>query len=151
MALSIKHKDTEFGVGDRVRVVQKVKDGDKTRSQIFEGMVIGIKGKGDNKSFTVRRIGAQQIGVERIYPIKAPSIDEVEVVRKGKRGTRKAKLYFTRGRAKKGIEEIYTRAERREEAKSEKKKATKKPKKKSSKKKATAKKKTEKKKSSKKK
>lgn len=142
MALSIKHKDTEFGVGDRVRVVQKVKDGEKTRNQIFEGMVIGIKGSGDNKSFTVRRIGAQQIGVERIFPIKAPSIDEVEVVRKGKRGARKAKLYYTRGRAKKGIEEIYSRAERREEAKKSKpkakktkKKTTKKTSKKSSKKK----------------
>lgn len=117
MALSIKHKDTEFGVGDRIRVIQKVKDAGKSRKQTFEGLVIGIRGSGDNKSFTVRRIGAQQIGIERIFPINTPSIDEVEVVKKGKRGVRQAKLYFTRGKSKKNIDEIYTRADRREEAK----------------------------------
>lgn len=137
MALKIKHKGKEFGVGDRVRVVQNVKDGEKDRKQVFEGMVIGIKGEGDNKSFTVRRVGAQQIGIERIFPINTPSIEEVEVVKKGERGVRRAKLYFTRGKAKKGIDEIYARAERRE--KSKKKAKKKKPSKKASKKKSSSK------------
>lgn len=129
MALTIKHKDTKFGVGDRVRVVQKVKDGEKTRKQIFEGMVIGIKGGEGNKSFTVRRVGTQQIGIERIFPIKTPSIDEVKVVKSGKRGARRAKLYYTRGKAKKAIEEIYQRAERRTKAKKQAEKKTAKKKK----------------------
>jgi large subunit ribosomal protein L19 len=129
MALSIKHKDKEFGVGDIVRVVQKVKDGDKTRKQVFEGMVIGIKGREENKSFTIRRIGAQQVGIERIFPINTPTIDEVEVVKEGKRGVRKAKLYFTREKSKKAIDEIYQRADKRgktQKAKPAKKKAAKK-------------------------
>jgi len=113
MALKTKFKDGEFGVGDTVRVIQKVKDGDKERKQAFEGLVIGIKGREENKTFTVRRVGVGQIGIERIFPVNAPSLEDVEVVRSGTEGVRRAKLYYTRYTSKKSIDEIYSRAARR--------------------------------------
>lgn len=128
MAIKTKFKDIEFGVGDRIRVVQKVTEGDKQRKQAFEGMVIGIKGRGETKSFTVRRIGAQQVGVERIFPVNAPTIESVEVLKKGQKGARRAKLYYTRDKAKKEIDEIYSRTVKREKAKEETPKATRKKK-----------------------
>ncbi len=137
MALIAKHKEIEFGVGDRIKVVSKIKEGEKTRQQAFEGLVIGIKGRGENKSFTVRRIGVQQIGIERIFPLLSPSIEEIEVVKKGLKGVRRAKLYYTREKARKEIEEIYSRATKKEEIKAAKK--TKKAKKTSKKKKKASK------------
>lgn len=121
MALTAQHKDSEFAIGDTVSVVQEVKEGDKTRKQSFEGIVISIKGKGENKSFTVRRIGAQKVGIERIFPLAAPTIEKVQVVRKGLRGTRRAKLYYTREQSQREIEKIYSRAKRREKSKAAKK------------------------------
>jgi large subunit ribosomal protein L19 len=120
MAIKTKHQDTEFGVGDRIKVIQKIKEGSKEHSQTFEGMVVGIKGRGPNQSFTVRRIGVQQIGIERIFPLALPNIEVVEVVRKGTRGVRRAKLYYTRGKSKKEIDRIYSRAAKKEKAKSQK-------------------------------
>ena len=110
MALKIIHKDIEFGVGDRVRVVQKISDGDKSREAIFEGMVIGIKGRSPGKTFVVRRIGEAGIGIERIFPINLPSIEKVEVIRKGTSGVRRSKLYYLRGSSPKEIEKIYAKA-----------------------------------------
>ena len=66
MALKAKHKETEFGVGDVIRVTQKIKEDGKSRTQAFEGICIGIKGRGNGKSFMVRREGAQKIGIEKI-------------------------------------------------------------------------------------
>ncbi len=120
MALKAKHKETDFGVGDRIRVVTKIKEGEKTRQQAFEGMVIAIKGRGDSKTFTVRRIGVQQIGIERIFPLLSPTIEKIEVMRKGLKGTRRAKLYYTRDQAKKEIEQIYARAAKKEASKKKK-------------------------------
>lgn len=117
MAIKAKHKDTEFGVGDTVKVVQRIKEGEKERLQTFEGIVIGIKGRGINKTFTVRRIGAQQIGIERIFPLATPTIEKVEEVRRGLRGSRRAKLYYIRDKSKREIEKIYSRTREREEAK----------------------------------
>jgi large subunit ribosomal protein L19 len=114
MALFATIKDTTFGIGDAIRVIQRVKEeGDKTRLQAFEGMVIGIKGRGVEKTFTVRRIGAQRIGIERIFPVSSPVIDSIEVVRNGQKGSRHAKLYFTRTKPKKEIEAIYSRANKK--------------------------------------
>jgi len=79
--------------GDTVKVHVKVKEGEKERIQIFQGIVIGIRGGGIRTSFTVRKISAG-IGVERIFPLNSPSIDHMEVVRSGK--VRRAKLYFLR-------------------------------------------------------
>lgn len=113
MALIATHKDLKFGVGDTVRVHQKIVESGKTRVSIFEGMVIGIKGRDTQKSFTVRRIGAQKIGIEQIFPLFSPNIEKIEVKRAGLAGIRQAKLYFIRDKSKREIEKIYSRANRR--------------------------------------
>ncbi|APT74664.1 50S ribosomal protein L19 [Thermosipho melanesiensis] len=84
----------EFRPGDTVRVYVKFKEGNKERTQAFEGIVISLRGSGVGKTFTVRRIGANGIGVERIFPLYAPIIEKIEVVRRGK--VRRAKLYYLR-------------------------------------------------------
>lgn len=117
MALSAVHNETSFGIGDRVRVVQRIKEGDKTRLQSFEGMVIAMRGRQENKTFTVRRIGEAQVGIERIFPLLTPTIEKIEVVKKGLPGVRRAKLYYTRDKSRKEVEKIYSRANRREMAK----------------------------------
>ena len=114
MALTVQHKDKVFGVGDRVKVIQKVREGDKTRLQAFEGRVIAIKGKESDKTITVRRIGAHKIGIERIFPLSSPAYEKIEVVREGLSGVRHAKLYYTRGKSKREIETIYARAVRKD-------------------------------------
>ena len=83
-----------FRVGDSVRVHTRVVEGDKERIQIFAGIVIGRKGRGLNESFTVRRISYGE-GVERVFPLHAPMIDSIKLVRRGK--VRRAKLYYLRG------------------------------------------------------
>ncbi len=120
MALVAIHNKSQFGVGDQVRVVQKIKEDNKSRLASFDGMVIGIKGREENKSFTVRKIGVGGIGIERIFPLAAPNIEKVEVVKKGKRGVRHAKLYYTRDKSKSEIEKIYSRATKKEALKSKK-------------------------------
>ena len=82
-----------FNIGDTVRVMVKIKEGDKQRIQAYEGVVIAKKGKGINETFTVRRVSFG-IGVERTFPINSPIIDKVIVVRKGK--VRRAKIYYIR-------------------------------------------------------
>lgn len=109
MSLREKFKDVEFGVGDRVRVVQKIKEGEKSRSQTFEGMVIAIKGHSGSKTFTVRRIGEAQVGIERIFPLDGENIEDIKVVKEGTKGVSRAKLYYTRTKPKREIEKIYTR------------------------------------------
>lgn len=117
MALRITHNDVEFGIGDRVRVSQKIKEGEKFRVAVFEGMVIKIRGVGGRKMFTLRRIGEAAIGIERIFPVDLPTIEKVEVVKKGTMGVNRAKLYYTREKSTKEIDKIYSRAKRREAAK----------------------------------
>jgi large subunit ribosomal protein L19 len=80
--------------GDTVRVRQKVVEGEKTRIQVFQGVVIKIHNAGAGTNFTVRRV-TSGVGVERTFPIYSPMIDGVEVVRHGK--VRRAKLYYLRG------------------------------------------------------
>jgi large subunit ribosomal protein L19 len=86
----------EFRAGDTVRVSVEIKEGSKTRIQKFEGIVIAIKGRGTGKTFTVRKIGANNVGVERIFPLYSESISNIEVVKKGK--VRRAKLYYLRNK-----------------------------------------------------
>ena len=101
MANKAKWQDVEFHVGDTVAVHQKIKEGDKTRIQIFEGTVIAIKGREENKGFTVRKIASGGIGVERIWPLISPWITKIVVKKKGR--VRRAKLYYLRkGSNKKG-------------------------------------------------
>ncbi|WP_201351805.1 50S ribosomal protein L19 [Hydrogenimonas urashimensis] len=84
----------QFRAGDTVRVAVNIKEGDKTRIQNFEGVCISIRGEGTGKSFTVRKIGANNVGVERIFPLYSDSIESIEVVRRGR--VRRAKLYYLR-------------------------------------------------------
>ena len=83
----------DFGPGDTVTVNVKVKEGDRTRVQAYEGVCIGRNGGGINESFTVRKISYGE-GVERVFPIYSPMIDSIKVVRRGK--VRRAKLYYLR-------------------------------------------------------
>ena len=84
----------EFQSGDVVKVYQKIKEGEKERVQVFEGIVIARKhGKGASASFTVRKIAAG-VGVEKTYPLHSPMIEKIEVVKKSK--ARRSKLYYVR-------------------------------------------------------
>ncbi len=85
-----------FGPGDTVRVHAKVVEGSRERVQVFEGVVIRRRGGGINENFTVRRIAAHAIGVERTFLINSPRIDKIEVTRYGR--VRRANLYYLRGR-----------------------------------------------------
>ena len=84
----------DFGPGDTVTVNVKVKEGERTRVQAYEGVCIGRHGGGLNESFTVRKISYGE-GVERVFPIYSPMIDSIKLVRRGK--VRRAKLYYLRG------------------------------------------------------
>ena len=90
-----KDADTipEFRSGDTVRVHVKVKEGSRERIQVFEGIVIGRQHGGLRENFVVRKI-SNGVGVERIFPVHCPSVDKIEVVRKGR--VRRAKLYYLR-------------------------------------------------------
>lgn len=111
-------KDMTFHVGDTVRVhyklIEKEKVAGKTkrevheetheRTQVFEGIVIAIKGEGINTMFTVRRIGIASVGIERIFPLQSPWIKKLEVKKSGQ--VRRAKLYYLRGRTGKSAVKI---------------------------------------------
>ena len=92
---TLQNEVTRVQIGDTVRVHVKVKEGSRERIQIFEGTVIAKKHGGIEETFTVRRI-SYGIGVEKVFPLHAPSIEKVEVVRHGK--VRRAKLYYLRDR-----------------------------------------------------
>lgn len=83
----------DFGPGDTIRVHVKVKEGDKERIQVFQGIVISRRGGGTREMFTVRKISSG-IGVERMFPLYSPTIDKIEVQRHGR--IRRAKLYYLR-------------------------------------------------------
>ena len=86
----------QFSAGDNVRVHAKVVEGSRERVQVFEGVVIRRRAGGINENFTVRRMAAHSIGVERTFLIHSPRIDKIEVTRYGR--VRRANLYFLRGR-----------------------------------------------------
>jgi large subunit ribosomal protein L19 len=109
-------KMPEFQPGDTVIVNVKVKEGERTRVQAYEGVCIARSGGGLNESFTVRKISYGE-GVERVFPIYSPMIDSVKVVRRGK--VRRAKLYYLRDRRGKSAriaERSDNQAEKKEEA-----------------------------------
>jgi large subunit ribosomal protein L19 len=85
----------EFRVGDRVRVHFQVIEGNRRRTQVFEGVVLKIQGKGARRTFTVRKLSFG-IGVERTFPVHSPKIERIEVAARGE--VRRAKLYYLRGR-----------------------------------------------------
>jgi len=85
-----------FRAGDRVRVHVRVVEGNRSRIQVYEGDVIARRGGGVSETFTVRKISFNGIGVERTFPVHAPVIDHIEVMRHGR--VRRAKLYYLRDR-----------------------------------------------------
>lgn len=90
---NMKENMPEINIGDTVKVGVKIKEGEKSRIQAYEGVVIARKNGGVRETFTVRKI-SNGVGVERTFPIHSPLVDYVEVVRKGK--PRRAKLYYIR-------------------------------------------------------
>lgn len=92
---SMKSEKPEFSIGDTVKVHVNIKEGDKSRVQIFEGTVIARKHGGISQTFTVRRL-SHGCGVERVFPVHSPVVEKVEVIRKGR--VRRAKLYYLRDR-----------------------------------------------------
>ncbi len=110
----LKNKIPELKIGDTVRVHVRIKEGNKERIQVFEGIIIKKQGGGLNATFTVRRI-SYGVGVEKTFLIHSPLVEKVEVVRVGK--ARRAKLYYLRdrvGKAAKTKEKIGARIETRE-------------------------------------
>lgn len=100
----------QFNIGDTIAVSQRIKEGDKERIQVFEGDVIAMHKEGASSTFTVRKIGANSIAVERVFPYYSPKIDSIKFVRHGK--VRRAKLYYIReriGKAARVKEKVVTK------------------------------------------
>ena len=91
----LKSEITEFNVGDTIKVHAKIKEGNRERIQVFEGTVLKVQGGSNRTTFTVRKF-SNGVGVEKTWPLHSPSIDKIEVVRKGK--VRRAKLNYLRER-----------------------------------------------------
>jgi len=91
----IKKEVPKFNIGDTVRVHNRITEGTRVRTQLFEGVVIAKKGGGISETFTVRRV-SYGVGVEKTFPIHSPNVEKVDVVRAGK--VRRAKLYYLRGK-----------------------------------------------------
>jgi large subunit ribosomal protein L19 len=87
----------DFRAGDTLLLAVTIKEGDKTRVQNYEGVCIAVRGQGTGKTITVRKIGANGVGIERVFPIYSDSINEIKVLRRGR--VRRAKLFYLRDRA----------------------------------------------------
>ena len=86
----------DFRAGDTLRIATRIKEGDKTRIQNCEGICIARRGSGTGETFIIRKIGANSVGVERIYPIYSESLESITVLRRGR--VRRAKLFYLRDR-----------------------------------------------------
>ncbi len=93
-SISEKPSIPEIRPGDTVRVHYRFTEDEAERVQVFEGVVIRIRGTGTGATFTVRRIGAHNVGIERIFPLHSPRIEKIEIVRRAK--VRRSKLYYLR-------------------------------------------------------
>ncbi|HAU99459.1 MAG: 50S ribosomal protein L19 [Microgenomates group bacterium GW2011_GWF2_45_18] len=96
MAKYLNVAGTEASVGDTILVYTQINEGEKTRLQIFEGILIAVNNRKENTSFVVRKIATDSIGVERIFPVDSPTVAKIEVKRKGK--VKRAKLSYLRGK-----------------------------------------------------
>ncbi len=94
-AEQLKKNVDEFNVGDTVKVYGKIKEGNRERIQVFEGIVLKRQGGSSRETFTVRKV-SNGIGVEKTWPVHSPNVERIEVVRRGK--VRRAKLNYLRGR-----------------------------------------------------
>ena len=105
-ASSLKAETPKFNIGDTIKVGVNIREGEKERVQMFEGTVIAKKGSGIAETFTVRKV-SYGVGVERVFPIHAPNVVSVEIIRHGR--VRRSKLYYLRdrvGKASKVKEQI---------------------------------------------
>lgn len=93
--ISTKIEETNLHIGDTLRVSAQIVEGGKTRIQVYEGILIRLQGRDVNKTFTVRKIGAAGVGVERTWPLDSKSIVRIEVKKKTS-GVRRSKLYYLR-------------------------------------------------------
>lgn len=93
--ISVKVGEENLHIGDTIRVHNRVVEGSKTRTQIYEGVLIRLRGRDVNKTFTVRKIGAAGVGVERTWPLDSNSIVKIDVKKKTT-GVRRSKLYYLR-------------------------------------------------------
>jgi large subunit ribosomal protein L19 len=96
MAIKFTHQDTEFHIGDTVKVNYKIKEKDKERIQAFDGIILSISGRGLNRNFLVAKSASDNVRVERIFPINSPWIESIKRLRSPKRLLHRAKLYFLR-------------------------------------------------------
>lgn len=113
----VKRNFAKFNVGDTIAVSQRIKEGDKERIQVFQGDVIAIRNNKISSTFTVRKIGANSIAVERIFPYYSPLVEDIKLVRVGK--VRRAKLFYIRekvGKSSKLKEKILTREQKDQKA-----------------------------------
>ena len=104
MAKYLEYKGKQFSVGDTVKVHFNVKDGEKNRIQIFEGILIAIANRLHGKVFTVRKIAAGNIGVEKITPVESPVLADIEMVTQG--DVRRGKLFYLRNRTGKSASKV---------------------------------------------
>ncbi|MFH5349700.1 50S ribosomal protein L19, partial [Campylobacter jejuni] len=96
----------DFRAGDTLKLAIRIKEGDKTRIQNFEGICIARRGNGVSETFIVRKIGANNVGVERIFPIYSESLESITVLRRGR--VRRARLFYLRDRRGKAAPVSYT-------------------------------------------
>jgi len=96
MSLKFTYQDTVFSVGDTIKVGYKIKEKDKERLQIFDGVILAIKGSGSSKAFVIQKHATDGVQVERIIPINSPWIGSLTKVRSSKVKIRRSKLYYLR-------------------------------------------------------
>lgn len=104
-AEQLKSEVADFNVGDTIKVYNRIREGNKERTQVYEGIVIKRQGGSNRETFTVRKL-SNGVGVEKTWPLHSPHVEKIEVVRRGK--VRRAKLYYLRDRVGKAakIKEI---------------------------------------------
>lgn len=111
MANIFSYQDNTFHTGDTVALHLNVVEGEKTRIQLFEGIIIGITGRNAGKSVLVRKIGANAVGVERLVPLSSPNLIKIELKSRGR--VRRAKLYYLRDRVGRQASKVKTKIETR--------------------------------------
>lgn len=96
MAIKFTYQNNVFSVGDTVKVDYKIKEKDKERTQAFDGIILAIKGIGENKNFVVQKSASDGIRVERIFPLNSPFIEGIKKLRTPRTKIRRSKLYYLR-------------------------------------------------------
>ncbi len=109
MAQYLNYQEQKISVGDTIAVHQEIIEGSKKRTQIFEGILIAVNGREAGKSFMVRKISANNVAVEKIFPVQLPSIKKIVVKRSG--SVRRSKLYYLRDRIGKGATKVKENAQ----------------------------------------